>query len=191
VVASYTWLADVRSPSCAPSFGKALAHTLRFVVSSKGEIDVALAPGAQCVDQEAVRSQTQSFAITGGTGVYAGASGGGTLTQALEADTATGRVGSATWAGTLNVPGLDFDATRPTFSGASNKTVKAKKGAKSARVTFRVTAQDDRDGSVPVACYPKSGRRFTLGRTRVTCSTTDSSANTAGVTFTVTVKKSR
>src|SRR6476659_3384552 len=36
VVASYTWLADVGSPSCAPSFGKALAHTLRFVVSSKG-----------------------------------------------------------------------------------------------------------------------------------------------------------
>jgi HYR domain len=191
VASSYTWLADVGSPSCATGFGKALAHTLRLVVASKGEIEVAFAPGAQCIDQEAVRSQTQSFTITGGTGAYAGASGAGTITQVLESQTATGRAGTATWAGTLSVPGLDFDVTPPVLTGAANKTVKAKKGAKRARVTFRVTAQDDRDGSVPVKCFPQSGFRFSLGRTRVTCSAVDTSANAASAAFTVTVKKTR
>lgn len=189
VASSYTWLADVGSPSCATGFAKVLAHTLRLVVASKGEIEVAFAPG-QCTDQE-VRDQTQSFTITGGTGAYAGASGAGTITPVLQAETATGRAGTATWAGTLVVPGLDFDVTPPVLTGASNKTVKAKKGAKRARVTFRVTAQDDRDGSVPVRCFPQSGSRFSLGRTPVTCSAVDTSANTASAAFTVTVKKTR
>ena len=65
-----------------------------------------------------------------------------------------------TWTGTLTVPGLEFDLTRPTLAGATNKTVRARKGAKSARVAFRVTAQDDRDGTLRVACTRRSRKPF-------------------------------
>ncbi len=132
-------------------------------------------------------TQTQTFTVTGGTGIYAGASGTGTVKRAL-GTTPYGSFGSETWTGTLTVPGLDFDVTRPTLAGATNKTVRAKKGAKSAPVAFRVTAQDDRDGTLPVACSPRSGSRFRIGRTRVTCSSIDGSANTAKASFTVTVR---
>lgn len=189
VQASYTWIADIGPPTCAEGLGKALAYPIRVAVASKGEIQLAVAQGAECVGQEPVRTQAQAFTITGGTGMYAGASGSGTFEQSLGGDTGSGRVGRQIWTGTLAVPGLDFDVTPPTLAGATNKTVRAKKGAKSARVAFRVTAQDDRDPSVTVTCTPKSGSRFKIGRTRVGCEATDTSANTATVTFTVTVKR--
>lgn len=180
-------------PSCADGFGKARAYPVRFAIASKGEIHFDLAAGAQCVDEEtdyAVRAQTQTFTVTGGTGIYAGASGAGTVTRSL-GTTDTGSAGIETWTGTLTVPGVEFDLTRPTLAGATNKTVRAKKGARSARVAFRVTAQDDRDGTLPVACTPGSGSRFKIGRTRVKCSSTDSSANTANASFTVTVRPTK
>ena len=102
-----------------------------------------------------------------------------------------GGFGSETWTGTLEVPGLTFDLTPPTLSGAKARTVRVPKKAKTARVTFKVTATDDVDRSVPVSCQPKSGSRFKVGRTRVRCETTDTSANTAKAAFTVTVKRRR
>lgn len=86
---------------------------------------------------------------------------------------------------------LTFDLIPPTLSGATAKTVRVPKKAKTARVTYRVTATDDVDGSVPVACQPRSGSRFKVGRTTVRCEATDSSANTAMAAFTVTVKRRR
>jgi HYR domain-containing protein len=56
-------------------------------------------------------------------------------------------------------------------------------------VTFHVTAQDERDGALPVTCVPRSGSRFPIGRTVVKCGATDSSANTAGASFRITVKR--
>jgi hypothetical protein len=102
--------------------------------------------------------------------------------------------GSATsafdnWSGTLTVPGLEFDTTAPTISGAVSKTVRAPKRAKNVRVTYKVTAQDAVDGSAPVTCKPPSGGRFKVGRTTFACSATDSSGNTAMANFTVTVKR--
>ena len=85
--------------------------------------------------------------------------------------------------------GPEFDLTAPTFRGAVPKTVRAAKGAKTARVTFKVTAVDAVDGAVPTACQPKSGSRFKVGKTTVRCSAMDSSANTAKTSFTVTVKR--
>lgn len=192
VTGTYTFLANV-GPPCAIGWGKALAYPVRFAIASKGDIFFALAEGAQCVNEDrdfAVRAQTQTFTVTGGTGVYAGASGTGTVTRSL-GSTATGSAGTETWTGNLTVPGLEFDVTQPTLAGATNKTVRAKKGAKSARVAFRVAAQDDRDGTLPVACTPKSGSRFKIGRTRVTCSSIDSSANPANASFTVTVRPTK
>ena len=185
VTATYAFIGQYGPPLCSSAGGKALAYPIRLVVASKGEIDVALAPATECVAE--LRSGLQPFTVTGATGIYAGAAGTGTVESVVSEQ----GVGSQTWTGTLTVPGLEFDVTAPTLAGATNKTVKAKKGAKSARVTYRVTATDDRDGTRPVTCQPRSGSRFKLGRTRVTCEATDSSANTASSSFTIRVKPTR
>lgn len=193
VTGRYTFRMDVGPPTCANGWGKARAYPVRFAVASKGEIHFELAAAAQCLNEEqefAARAPTQTFTVTGGSGIYAGASGTGTVMRTL-GTTATGAVGTETWTGTLTVAGLEFDVTQPTLAGATNKSVRAKKGAKSARVTFRVTARDATDGVVPIACNPRSGSRFQLGGTRVTCEATDSSGNTAAAAFRVTVRATR
>ena len=125
-------------PPCAAGSGKALAYPMQLIVASKGEIHAAVAEGAACVDGESLRTQTQSFAITGGTGVYVGASGSGALERTLGEQTNSGWVGREVWTGTLSVPGLDFDITAPTLSGAATKTVRAKKRAKKSSIDARV-----------------------------------------------------
>ena len=58
------------------------------------------------------------------------------------------------------------------------------------RVRYRLAATDNVDGAVAVACQPRSGSLFTVGRkTVVRCSATDKSANTMRASFTVTVKR--
>lgn len=181
---TYTWSFRMGPPTC-PSYdvGKPLATTGRLVVSGKGEIDFALAQGAGCVDLEPIRNEPQDFTITGGTGTFGGASGSGTVARSLG-----GGVGTERWTGTLVVPGVEFDVTPPTLSGAKSKTVRAPKGAKRVRVRYAVSARDDVDGAVPVSCSPRSGTRFWIGRTFVTCSATDTSANVRTARFTITVK---
>jgi hypothetical protein len=191
VTEKYEFPVGLGQPSCAVGSGEALASSNRFVVAGKGEIYFALAEGGCIAQEEPIYNQTQAYRITGGTGIYAGASGSGTVERRLGETTATGRHGTETWRGTLSVPGLEFDTTRPTLTGATNKTVPAAKDAKTARVRFTVTAQDDRDGVVPVRCTPRSGRRLRIGRTVVTCEATDSSGNTGRARFVVTVKRRR
>jgi hypothetical protein len=189
---SYTWLADLERPPCSAGSGRALEYPVRFVVASKGEIEFALAEGTECVQQGGVRTQTQASTVTGGTGIYQGASGSGTVERVLGGPTATGaRRGRETWTGTFNVPGLEFDITPPTVSGAVAKTVRAPRGARDVRVVYVVTARDAVDGPVPVTCRPRSGSRFRIGRTVVTCSATDSSGNTRTARFAITVKPRR
>lgn len=170
------------------AFGQALGTSVRFVVAGKGEIHFTLAAGGCISQMEPIYNQRQACTITGGTGVYAGASGSGTVSRNLGDATATGRHGVETWTGTLSVPGLEFDITQPAFTGAVSRTVRAAKGAKSARVSFTVSAQDDQDGARPATCSPRSGSRFPIGKTRVTCTASDTSANTATARFTVTVR---
>jgi hypothetical protein len=191
VTESYEFLVGLGPPSCAPGLGRALGTSVRFVVAGKGEIHFALAEGG-CISQvEPIYNQLQAYTITGGTGLYAGASGSGTVVRRLGDSTAAGRHGREAWTGTLQVSALEFDTTRPTLSGATSKTVRAAHGASTARVRFTVTAQDDRDGVVLVRCTPRSGSRFRIGRTRVTCEATDVSANAATASFTVTVRARR
>jgi HYR domain len=175
---TYLWSYGVGSPPCPSSLVKPLATTGRLVVAGKGEINFALAQGARCVDVEPVRNQPQDFTITGGTGSYLGASGSGNVLRAF---------GFERWTGTIVVPEREFDVTPPTLSGATSKTVRAPKGAKRVRVTYKVTASDNADGQVPVTCEPRSGSRFRVGRTVVRCSATDSSANTANASFRIIV----
>ncbi|HXF98258.1 MAG TPA: HYR domain-containing protein [Gaiellaceae bacterium] len=187
----YEFLVDQGPPACAGDDGRALAYPTRLAVTGKGEIHVAVAEAAECVPAESIRTQTQTFAVTGGTGIYTGASGSGTLERRLGGETASGRVGTETWTGTLSVPGLEFDTTPPVFSGAVGRTVRAPRRATRVRVVFAVTASDETDGAVPVSCHPRSGGLFRVGRTVMTCSATDTSANTATARFTVTVTRRR
>lgn len=57
-----------------------------------------------------------------------------------------------------------------------------------APVEFTVTADDDVDGPVPVACSPASGSTFPLGVTQVHCTASDAAGNTAEGDFTVYVR---
>jgi hypothetical protein len=189
VTEAYTWISDIGPPSCPEGFGITRAYPVTFVVAGKGEIHFAIAGAAQCVSQEAVRTQAQAFTVTGGTGIYVGATGSGTVERKLGSGTATGRSGSETWTGTLSVAGMEFDTTPPVLSGASAKTVRAPRRARRVRVTYKVTASDAVDGSVPVTCQPASRSRFKIGRTVVTCSATDMSGNTATASFRVTVRR--
>jgi hypothetical protein len=81
--------------------------------------------------------------------------------------------------------------TPPTLTGASNRTIRVPKRLKRIRVRYAVDARDDVDGQLPVTCEPRSGSWFTVGRTRVLCSATDTSGNESGATFVVTVKRKR
>jgi hypothetical protein len=186
VTESYDWAFRIGPPTCPGGVTKPLATTGTLLVAGKGELHVALADGAQCVDIEPVRNMPQDFTITGGTGSYDGASGSGHVERALG-----GGVGTETWIGTVVAPNAEFDLTPPALVGATSKTVRAPKGAKSVRVRYKVTANDAVDGAVATSCTPASGSRFKVGRTLVTCSASDSSANAATARFRVTVRPSR
>ena len=199
VSVAYTSPLEVGPPTCPAAadepynlarFAKPLATTGRLSVAGKGDVIIfTLAEGAQCVPlfvEPLFNEWQQEFTITGGTGPFAAASGRGKVERSVGGGGET-----ETWTGTLEVPGLEFDVTAPKLNGADSKTVRAPKGAKAARVTFKVTATDDVDGAVAVSCQPKSGSRFKLGRTTVGCEATDSSGNTVNGAFTVTVKRRR
>ena len=161
--------------------------TVRLEVAGKGELQLAVDQyRGECISSSL--NLSRAFTITGGSGIYAGASGEGTVSHQAVA-TPSGSAGTDTWTGTLSVPGLEFDVTPPTLRGAVNKTVRARRGAKRVRVTYRVTASDAVDGSVPVSCKPKSGSRFKIGRSFVRCSATDTSANAKTGRFRVIVKR--
>ncbi len=186
VSVAYVWSYGLGAPTCPLALAKPLATTGRLVVAGKGEFQFALAQGAQCVDLEPVRNEPQNFTITGGTGVFQSASGSGTVERSLSAG-----VGTETWKGTLAAPGIEFDLTPPKLIGATSKTVRAPRGAKRVRVTYRVTATDNDDGAVLVRCEPPSGSRFPIGRTVVKCSATDSAQNTGTASFSIIVRRTR
>lgn len=188
---SYLRRVEENAAGCAPDYVRVLSQTVRLTVAGKGEIDLTNPMHDQCLTNSQMNALTYpTFTITGGSGDYAGAAGSGILTQKNH-ETGDGRVGTDTWAGTLVVAGLDFDVTAPTLHGAVAKAVRAPKGATRVRVTYTVTASDDVAGTLSVSCLPRSGSRFRIGRTVVTCSATDTSANTGTARLKVTVKASR
>lgn len=189
VSVAYTWRIDLGPPSCTGDLARTLAYGVVLVVAGKGEIRTSLGE-APCVDIDAVRSQAQTFTVIGGTGIYAEASGGGTVDRSL-GQTGGGAAGTETWSGTLDVPGLEFDVTRPTISLPSRRIFLASARARRTRVTYVPRARDEVDGAVPVSCKPGSGTRFPVGRTTVTCSAADTSGNARTSKFVITVKPRR
>ncbi len=186
---SYPYLIQDSPPGCDVFTIRLLPTTARLSVPGKGEIDVRV-DGSACVIREApVFRSVEVFTVTGGSGRYAGASGGGTLAKASNGPPAWS--GTDTWSGTLVVPGLDFDLTPPVLTGAYNRTLRALRRRKLVRVAYTVTAHDAVDGALPVTCLPPSRSWFTLGRTGVRCSAIDTSGNEGTAAFTVTVKRRR
>ena len=184
---TYLYVVDT-TPSGCSSGVRVLRSSGELTVTGKGTIRFDLGRIEQCIPD--LLKANQPFTITGGSGVYAGASGDGTVIHDLH-EPPEPPSGTDTWGGSLTVPGHTFDLTPPTLGGLVNKTARTRHGAKRARVKFRVRAQDPQDGSVPVHCKPGSGSRFKVGRTVVKCSATDSSANTSTGTFRVVVKRGR
>ena len=159
-------------------------------VRGKGDIDLSVHQAGECVvSTSGVLAASIVFTVTGGTGIYAGASGSGSGST-HGAPGYTNRQ-TDTFSGTLTVSGLEFDVTPPVLVGATSKIAFAPRNAKVARVSYSVTGRDEGHGSVPVTCKPRSGSTFRVGRTGVTCSATDSSGNTASKKFVVTVKRRR
>jgi hypothetical protein len=190
---SYLYAVEADAEGCPASFYRILSYTVLFAVAGKGEIEIAVPGSTQCLSGPQVYTHTSypPLTIKGGTGAYAGASGSSTLNHAFS-QTAPGRAaGRDTWVGTLSVPGLEFDLSPPTLNGIVSKTVRAPRGANGVRVSYKVTARDEVDGAVPGLCRPRSGSRFRIGRTVVTCSATDGSGNKATARFTITVKPRR
>ena len=157
-----------------------------ILVAGKGEIDLVMT-STGCIDPAHPGHFAASrVTVSGGSGLYANASGSGVLDTNSRNPTAT-----HSWTGTLNVAGLTFDTTPPQIVGATARTAKARAAKKGTRVRYAISATDATDGPVPAACDRASGNIFRVGRTTVTCTSVDSSGNTAIASFVVTVKRVR
>jgi hypothetical protein len=193
----YLVMTDDSDPSCVrDSFGPD-----SITVAGKGEIDASITVSAAC------NGLPTGFTVTGGSGSYAGATGSGSFTpdlvigghvaddggddNTIDDDDIEYPWQTDSWAGTITVPGYTFDLAPPKISGSAARTVLLHGNATHTRVTYRVKAVDAVDGPVPVSCAPRPGTVFRLGRTRVVCTATDSSANTARATFIVTIRRTR
>jgi VCBS repeat-containing protein len=84
--------------------------------------------------------------------------------------------------------GPNLDVTAPVLTNIpSNQTLVATSSAGAIVSWSPLTADDDRDGPVPVVCSPSSGSVFPIGVTTVTCTATDVTGNLGSGSFTVTV----
>jgi hypothetical protein len=187
---AYPYAVDSAPSGCAADQVRVLSAAVRLRVAGKGVLELRI-DGSSCLTRlppDPVRGE-ETFTITGGSGRYAGASGGGTI--AHESNGPPSWRGTDTWTGTLVVPGLDFDLTAPVVTGSRNLTVRAPRETRRVRVRYAVSASDAVDGAVRVACQPGSGSWFGIGRTRVRCSATDTSGNESTASFVVTVNRTR
>jgi hypothetical protein len=181
---SYTVAVDSADPNCIHSTFSELVIT----VAGKGEIDAKGTDPDSC-DPPVLEPFTFDYSVDSGSGIYDGATGSGTVLDSASENTPGHGSGSDDWRGSLTVPSLTFDTTAPVLKSAGSKTIHVGRRAKYARVRYAVSATDAVDGAVPVHCSPASGNKFPVGRTTVTCSATDSSANTAQARFTITVRR--
>ena len=191
---AYTYPHDGQPAGCPAGTYKILPYSARLTVRDKGELTLALGGVESCLEGppvDTVLSPTQAFTVTGGTGVFTGASGSGQVSRTNIRREVSGQ-GAATdvWEGSISAPNLELDLTPPTITGATAKVVRAPRAAKRVTVRYHVVARDDVDGALVATCTPRSGSLFRVGRrTVVRCSATDKSANTTSASFAVTVKR--
>ena len=190
---SEAYLAPVETVpmSCPSGDQQILAYPAQLVVKGRGEISLSVAASNECARPGTdLLNVSQTFQITGGTGVFAASSGSGVVSRTDTGFDVHG-FGTDHWDGTITAPAWDtIDLTPPRIRGAANRIVRAPRAARRVRVRYRVIATDDTDGTVPVRCKPTSGSRFKVGRrTRVRCVASDHSANVAHTSFRVTVRR--
>jgi len=106
----------------------------------------------------------------------------GATTVRCTATDAARNTGSASFRVTVSTA----DTAAPALSLPRDMTVAATSAA-GANVSYTATARDAVDGAVTPSCWPRSGDRFFVGETSVTCRARDSSSNQARGSFTVTV----
>jgi hypothetical protein len=188
VEVTYAYKVEAAPAGCVGDEVRVLPATARLSVPGKGEIDVSLG-GSGCTPRESQLRAEEAFTITGGSGRYAGATGGGAYVDVSFGPPSYR--GKDSWRGTLVVPGLEFDVTAPVLIGARNRTLRIARGRKRIRVSYSVTARDDVDGALSATCRPRSGSWFRVGRTTVYCSAIDTSGNEKAVSFAVKVKRAR
>jgi O-glycosyl hydrolase len=104
-----------------------------------------------------------------------------TTTVTCSATDTRGNTGTNTFTVTVR------DTTGPVVTVPSNATVEAT-AATGATFSYTASASDIVDGVRVVSCLPASGATFPLGVTTVTCTASDTRANTGGASFTVTVR---
>jgi HYR domain-containing protein len=182
-------------PRCSIGLGQVAPTHSELSVRGRGTIFLALSGNDTCAELDrstlVVLNVPQAFTITGGSGVFAGANGSGIVTRS---GTGYGiqAYGVDNWRGTLSAPDFDQELAPPVITGAADRIVTAPRRAKTVRVRYTITANDDGDGAVPVVCAPHSGARFKVGRTTtVHCMATDKSANIAKATFSVSVRRAK
>jgi VCBS repeat-containing protein len=84
--------------------------------------------------------------------------------------------------------GPNLDVTAPVLTNIpSNQTLVATSSAGAIVSWSPLTADDDRDGPVPVVCSPSSGSVFPIGVMTVTCTASDEAGNLGSASFTVMV----
>ena len=184
---SYAYALENQPAGCSAEAVRLPPTTARFTVAGKGSIEIRVT-GTECLLRSGGSLSAQhAFIVTGGSGSYAGASGGGTISHISYGPPAWR--GRDTWSGNVAVPGLAFDLTAPSLIGTRNIALRAPKRANRMRVAYSVKAHDEVDAAVPADCRPRSGSWFKVGRTTVHCLATDTSANEARGSFVVTVRR--
>lgn len=107
----------------------------------------------------------------------------GQTTVTCSATDSSNNTGTATFSVSVTL----VDTTPPVVTVPSPLEVDATGPATPVVFASDVSATDNLDGVLPVACAPASGSGFPVGTTTVTCSATDSHGNTGSASFTVTV----
>jgi HYR domain len=186
---SYAFAVETAPSGCPAGTQKALSYPAQLTVNDRGTIFLSVVASDVCAAEGVPSvSVSQAFTITGGTGVFAGASGNGVVSRTNV--TCCAAAGTDNWDGTISAPAFQVDLTPPAIKGAHNRLVHAPRGVKRLRVRYKVTALDDVDGALRPTCLPRSGSRFRVGRrTTVHCSVSDHSANASHAKFRVVVRR--
>lgn len=94
---SYTFVVVNETGPACPG-GQTLRGSVgRFRVADKGEIELRIDASPECYPVNGVLKGTRPFSVTGGSGLYAGASGGGTLHHDAQLRPFGGAAGTDTW----------------------------------------------------------------------------------------------
>jgi hypothetical protein len=186
---SYVAAVDVAPTDCPTGMQRILSYPAQLMVEGRGAISITVGGSDTCANEGVpVLSVEQAFTITGGTGVFAAATGSGVVSR-TDVGCCPGHA-TDNWSGTIAAPGFVQDLTPPTVEGAHKRVVRAPARVNRVRVRYRVTALDNIDGALQPTCRPRSGSRFRVGRrTVVRCSVSDLSANFRRTKLTVDVRR--